>query len=281
MGAGLRGDSSSKSSARRPQKILDGQSLLGDRVTAIEQGRVTPGADIGAGDHGADADCLQPCPGRHLLIRRHRQKRKPKATRCPPPAAPGSASTPTPPTERQVGAIGAATNAVAAEGGAAGVARSKKANRTIYLPPGFMKARLLTGIDALASRDATSNPEPIIARVQAPAVLPNDVKANLSDVSWYRQCDRQPGEGAGRGTRACRSRSPASTSMSMRSSISRYQRLLRRRRWQEGPVRQGGNPRRGNARALVHRRHDRGHRPIGRGHVRKCLHLGARQRAHA
>lgn len=43
-----------------------------------------------------------------------------------------------------------------------------------------MKARLLTGIDALASRDATSNPEPIIARVQAPAVLPNDVKANLA-----------------------------------------------------------------------------------------------------
>ncbi|MFC6438104.1 TraB/VirB10 family protein [Novosphingobium resinovorum] len=43
-----------------------------------------------------------------------------------------------------------------------------------------MKARLLTGIDALASRDATTNPEPIIARVQAPAVLPNDVKANLA-----------------------------------------------------------------------------------------------------
>ena len=64
-----------------------------------------------------------------------------------------------------------------AEGSAAD---SKKKNRTIYLPPGFMKARLLTGVDALASRDATSNPEPIIARVQAPAVLPNDVKANLS-----------------------------------------------------------------------------------------------------
>lgn len=43
-----------------------------------------------------------------------------------------------------------------------------------------MKARLLTGIDALASRNATTNPEPIIARVQAPAVLPNDVKANLA-----------------------------------------------------------------------------------------------------
>jgi conjugal transfer pilus assembly protein TraB len=27
-----------------------------------------------------------------------------------------------------------------------------------------MKARLLTGIDALASKDATQNPEPLIAR---------------------------------------------------------------------------------------------------------------------
>ena len=43
-----------------------------------------------------------------------------------------------------------------------------------------MKARLLTGVDALASRDAKANPEPLIARVQAPAVLPNEVKANLS-----------------------------------------------------------------------------------------------------
>ena len=99
----------------------------------------------------------------------------------PPPAAPAPPLAPlAPPTERQLGAIGAATSAVPTEGGAAGGAVRKKANRTIYLPPGFMKARLLTGIDALASRDATSNPEPIIARVQAPAVLPNDVKANLS-----------------------------------------------------------------------------------------------------
>ena len=43
-----------------------------------------------------------------------------------------------------------------------------------------MPARLLTGVDAIGSKDGTSNPEPVIARVQAPAVLPNDVKANLS-----------------------------------------------------------------------------------------------------
>ncbi|WP_218964280.1 TraB/VirB10 family protein, partial [Sphingobium sp. IP1] len=80
-----------------------------------------------------------------------------------------------------MGSIGSATSAsaITATDGTGAAAPKKKA-RTIYLPPGFMKARLLTGIDALASRDATSNPEPLIARVQAPAVLPNDVKANLA-----------------------------------------------------------------------------------------------------
>jgi conjugal transfer pilus assembly protein TraB len=53
------------------------------------------------------------------------------------------------------------------------------ATTTIFLPPGFMNARLLTGVDAAVSQNASGNPEPIIARVQAPAVLPNHVRANL------------------------------------------------------------------------------------------------------
>lgn len=183
MGAGLRGDSLEVKMRGDLQKILDGQSLLGDRVTAIEEGKVVPGG--GAAGHalpdGTDAGLPPALPGDAPAY----PPAPPEANSDggslpPPPAAPAAPpAPPAPPTERQVGAIGAAITA-AGEGGAAGGARSKKANRTIYLPPGFMKARLLTGVDALASRDATSNPEPIIARVQAPAVLPNDVKANLS-----------------------------------------------------------------------------------------------------
>jgi len=184
MGAGLRGDSLEVKMRGDLQKILDGQSLLGDRVTAIEEGKVTPGAaarprlDVQSTDDGlppalpGDAPAYPPAP----------PEARAEADKVPaPPVAPSAPPPPpAPPIERQVGAIGAATSAASAEGGAAGGARSKKATRTIYLPPGFMKARLLTGIDALASKDATSNPEPIIARVQAPAVLPNDVKANLA-----------------------------------------------------------------------------------------------------
>ncbi|AOH85818.1 conjugal transfer protein TraB [Sphingomonas panacis] len=184
MGAGLRGDSLEVKLRGDLQKILDGQTLLGDRVTAIEEGKVVPGG--GAGSHtpaaGDGGDLPPAIPGEAPAYPPAPREAKGAADEIPAPPTPPSAppAPPAPPTERQIGAIGAATAAQVAEGGASSGAASKKGKRTIYLPPGFMKARLLTGIDALASRDATSNPEPIIARVQAPAVLPNEVKANLA-----------------------------------------------------------------------------------------------------
>lgn len=184
MGAGLRGDSLEIKLRGDLQKILDGQTLLGDRVTAIEEGKVVPGSKPGAppdGDPGLPPALpgavpdYPPAPGDAEIA----------MGEIPPPPSPPAAPSapPAPPAEKTVGAIGAAVTAPGAIGTADGKGASsgaKKKTRTIYLPPGFMKARLLTGIDALASRDATSNPEPLIARVQAPAVLPNDVKANLS-----------------------------------------------------------------------------------------------------
>jgi conjugal transfer pilus assembly protein TraB len=188
MGAGLRGDSLELKLRGDLTKILDGQSLLGDRVTAIEQGRVPPGTAGVPGSESADAGALPPAlPGENPSFPPAPAEAMPDGAALPPPPAPpiAPAAPPAPPVEKQVGAIGAATTTGAADAGAGpdasgGSAASKKKTRTIYLPPGFMKARLLTGIDALASRDATSNPEPILARVQAPAVLPNDVKANLA-----------------------------------------------------------------------------------------------------
>jgi len=55
----------------------------------------------------------------------------------------------------------------------------KKKGRTVYLPPSFMEAKLLTGFDASTSGKGTNNPEPLLLRIQTPAVLPNDIKANL------------------------------------------------------------------------------------------------------
>ncbi|MCK9293500.1 MAG: TraB/VirB10 family protein [Desulfobulbaceae bacterium] len=57
----------------------------------------------------------------------------------------------------------------------------KKKGRTVYLPPSFMEARLLTGFDAATSSGAKGgNSEPLLLRIQTPAVLPNDIKANLA-----------------------------------------------------------------------------------------------------
>jgi conjugal transfer pilus assembly protein TraB len=182
MGAGLRGDSLEEKLRGDFKAVLDGQQLLGDRITAIEEGKVLPHGAAPADGSAESGDLAPALPGSAPAF-------PPSPAGVPgsdaslpapplPPAPP--AAPPAPPVEKVVGAIGAATSPVLPKEASGSAAESKKKNRTIYLPPGFMKARLLTGVDALASRDATSNPEPIIARVQAPAVLPNDVKANLA-----------------------------------------------------------------------------------------------------
>ncbi len=176
MGAGLRGDSLEVKLRGDLKKIIDGQTLLGDRVTAIEEGKA--GTAPGRGRMTDDPELPPALPGEVPAYPPSPPDASAVDNSAPVPPMPTvPEAPPAPPVERRLGAIGAATIAAPATPDAEG---SKKKLRTIYLPPGFMKARLLTGIDALASKDATSNPEPIIARVQAPAVLPNEVKANLS-----------------------------------------------------------------------------------------------------
>jgi conjugal transfer pilus assembly protein TraB len=198
MGAGLRGDSLETKLHGDLKKIIDGQQQLGDRVTAIEEGKLAPGGKPSATSSPMPSDMgeLPPAlPGVDIPDRppsgkgsRNKGADELGALPAPPASPPVPVAPPAPPIEKTIGAIGGATSSIlpAAGGGKDGggkdsaSASAKKKTRTIFLPPGFMKARLLTGIDALASKDATQNPEPLIARVQAPAVLPNDVKANLS-----------------------------------------------------------------------------------------------------
>lgn len=54
-----------------------------------------------------------------------------------------------------------------------------KKKRTFYLAPSFMEAMLLTGLKAETIEGAKENPEPMVLRVQNPAILPNHIKANL------------------------------------------------------------------------------------------------------
>jgi conjugal transfer pilus assembly protein TraB len=59
------------------------------------------------------------------------------------------------------------------------LADPKKKGRTVYLPPSFMEASLLTGFDASTSGTGNNNPEPMLLRIQTPAVLPNDIKGDV------------------------------------------------------------------------------------------------------
>jgi conjugal transfer pilus assembly protein TraB len=55
----------------------------------------------------------------------------------------------------------------------------KKESQGVYLPPSFMAATLLSGLDAPTVEDAKGNPVPVLLRVKDLAVLPNSIKADL------------------------------------------------------------------------------------------------------
>ncbi|MGC8766613.1 MAG: TraB/VirB10 family protein [Brevinematia bacterium] len=59
------------------------------------------------------------------------------------------------------------------------VTKNETIKKKYYLPPSFMEATLLSGLDAPAVGEGKGHPVPILLRIKAPAVLPNRVKANL------------------------------------------------------------------------------------------------------
>ncbi len=82
----------------------------------------------------------------------------------------------TAPAEEIVGGIGHTTPTGVIEDEVA-PAGSKK--NVVRLPPSFMEATLLSGMDAQIGGNAQENPKPTMLRIAAPAVLPNKVRANL------------------------------------------------------------------------------------------------------
>jgi conjugal transfer pilus assembly protein TraB len=55
----------------------------------------------------------------------------------------------------------------------------KKNVKRLYLPPSFMEATLLSGLDAPTMEGAQRNPTPALFRIKKLAILPNRVRANL------------------------------------------------------------------------------------------------------
>ncbi|EKD40603.1 MAG: Pilus assembly protein [uncultured bacterium] len=98
----------------------------------------------------------------------------PRPLTSPPPPPPKSAQQ----QPQLIGNITVLANATPVPGNIP--ENDKKKARTVYLPPSFMEASLLTGFDASTSGTGKNSPEPLLLRIQTPAVLPNDIKANLA-----------------------------------------------------------------------------------------------------
>ena len=112
---------------------------------------------------------------------RKEEAKKQKSQRWPRPlSGPGASlaggQTPPPVEEEVIGDITVLSNPAPDDGVQQ---ESKKKGRTVYLPPSFMEAQLLTGFDASTSGRGRGNPEPVLLRIQTPAVLPNDIKQDL------------------------------------------------------------------------------------------------------
>ena len=101
----------------------------------------------------------------------------------PAPAQGMSAGQPQPPSipETEIGDIAIVTHSGAGKSAKVEAEDKKKDATTgsVYLPPSFMEATLLSGLDAPTTSEAKGNPVPVLLRVKTPAVLPNSVKANL------------------------------------------------------------------------------------------------------
>lgn len=57
--------------------------------------------------------------------------------------------------------------------------KKKDEKKTVFLPISYMEATLLSGLNAPTSSAGAAHPVPVLIRIKTPAVLPNEVKANL------------------------------------------------------------------------------------------------------
>lgn len=97
----------------------------------------------------------------------------------PPMPSPGPAASAKGPAPEIFGEIAVIENPYAKAVKSGEEEGKKKEKKTVYLPPSFMEATLLTGLDAETVESAKGNPEPVLLRIRDLAVLPNQVKANL------------------------------------------------------------------------------------------------------
>ncbi len=130
MGAGLRGDSLELKLRGDLKKVLDGQNLLGDRITAIEEGKtpIIPHAAPGADADGGPLPPALPGSPPDLPVPPSPSEIGSAEGSLPVPPVPpsGPPAPPAPPVEKVVGAIGQATTPIVPKDGAGGAGSDSK-----------------------------------------------------------------------------------------------------------------------------------------------------------
>ena len=146
MGTGLRGDSLETKLHGDFQQIREGQQQLAERITAIEEGKISPAAKPVSGAH--DTGELPPAlpdleiPASPPVAGRSRPGERNELDSLPPPPTNLSVQNtppapPAPPQEKSVGAIGSATSSLlpASADGSNAKDRSPNGAKKTYGPP--------------------------------------------------------------------------------------------------------------------------------------------------
>jgi conjugal transfer pilus assembly protein TraB len=95
------------------------------------------------------------------------------------PPAPGMSRQQEEPQDREYGAIEIASNRNAGGEAKEKAAEKKSKKKTVYLPPSFMEATMLSGLDAPTTEGGKGEPVPVLLRIRDLAFLPNQIRANL------------------------------------------------------------------------------------------------------
>jgi conjugal transfer pilus assembly protein TraB len=95
------------------------------------------------------------------------------------PPLPGISRQQEDPQEREIGAIEIASNRNSGGDGKEKAVEKKSKKKTVYLPPSFMEATMLSGLDAPTTEGGKGEPVPVLLRIRDLAFLPNQIRANL------------------------------------------------------------------------------------------------------
>lgn len=195
-----------KSMATQSTKQTEDIAQLKEKLAQLEKGQpssVGVGAGTGVQPNGRPSDpgsmllsgLNKPAAARQELPPPAKEQSAPKSKAtarqmAPPPPIPSSADSQAvlhqskvfnvaaqAPVYEMVGDIEIVTNTTAKDKPAA--ADKKKGKRTVYLPPSFMAATLISGLNATTSEAGRGNPGPVFIRIKDLAFLPNEVKSDL------------------------------------------------------------------------------------------------------